>query len=188
MESKSKYDGYSEEVLLAARGNPQLAINENIQIAAAKEWAARTAPGVAGGWYEDGSDASSDLNFINSRVNNWKSLIMGCQTYINAQRIDLFGGLEIQEEQAGKVVLGGNLFSATFTIRRLYYDKLTTEEDVLLPVFNEDMGTFVLIVRDGVVMAVIHARTPSMADFEAARKNGTLPHVERTNRVVNPAA
>src|SRR4051812_8558022 len=76
MDMRPEYQGYPTETLLQARPSPQLTISNVGQVAASKHWVARSAPGVCGGWYEDGTDASRDLDFINARIRPWKALLI----------------------------------------------------------------------------------------------------------------
>lgn len=177
------YQGYPEETLLRARPRLHMVVNDFVQVAATNDWAARSAPNVVGAWYENGRYARDDNDTINAHYRYGWSLLKGCQNHVRQHRQPEAEGLEVGATTADDVRLTDAPHRITYTVKRRYYDAFVVEGDVLLPVYSVTAdgagGTYVIVVRNGVVMAAMHARTPSIAILNRALDRGWLPRVSR---------
>ncbi len=181
MADRPEYRGYPLETLLQARPRLEMVVNDFVQVAATNKWAARSAPNVVGAWYENGQYAKDDNDTINARYRFGWGLLKGCQTYIEQNPEALHGGLQVAELGEESVQLSSNTRSTTFRVHRRYYDAFTAEGDTLLPVYSVTTegagGIYVIVIRNGVVMAAIHARTHPEGGLKRALANGTVPRV-----------
>lgn len=183
MVDRLEYQGYPLETLLQARPRLQMVVNNLVQMAVTNEWAARSVPGIVGAWYENGQYAKDDNTTINANYRHGWALLKGCQNYVRQNWQAEADALDVDAIAEDSVRLADALRRITYTVPRRYYDAFVAEGDVLLPVYSVTDegagGTYVIVVRNRVVMAAIHARTPSGADLNRALDSGLLPRVSR---------
>jgi hypothetical protein len=175
------FPGYDLDTLKQARSGPFLQAWEGV--ACSSEWVARAKWGIGAGWDYRGQPTTREgsIEAVRPAIRRWRGLLKGCHDYF--QRTAHAGESELTVDHKTETKVHFALAFAThpirFSTRRLYHDSFVADNDRLLAVYNPEigLGTFVVVVRDEIVMAAIRAESTSTAELEDALYRGLVPRI-----------